>query len=88
MAYGLEIDGFAFTYGTTSVIAKGAVTSTFTIQKSDHPDVTQWGAVFIPTGIRNLSSSEVRPQYSQTATTFTITKPTGMAPHNYLIIGR
>ena len=88
MSYGLEIDGFAFTYGVFSVIQKGAVTSTFTFTKSDHPDVTDYEVAFNPIGVRDIANLEVRPTYTETNASITINKPANMSNHNYIILGR
>ena len=88
MSYGLEIDGFAFTYGVFSVIEKGAITSSISINKSNHPDVSEYKVAFNPVGVRNIGEVEVRPTFTETASTITITKPADMSAHNYIILGR
>jgi hypothetical protein len=90
MAYGLEINGFAFTYGALSVIAKGAIApgATVSITKADHPDITDWRVVFTPTGVRDLSNNQTRPSWGQSAATVTMSSPSNAGPHNYLVLGR
>ena len=88
MSYGLEIDGFAFTYGAFSVIAKGTVPDgTVSIAKADHTDITDFRVVFTPIGVRSPIDEEIRPSYSQTGTHVTI-DGTGASSHNYILLGR
>lgn len=90
MAYGLEINGFAFTYGALSVIAKGTISpgATVSVTKSSHPDITDWRVIFTPTGVRDLAEGEVRPSWGQTSATVTLSSPSNAGPHNYLVLGR
>lgn len=95
MAYGTVLNGFAFTYGSLSVVAKGTVSAnpegngTYTIiYKEDHPDITDWRVVFTPTGVRDISVDEVRPYFAETAAAIFIHRPTGVSEHQYLVLGR
>jgi len=89
MPYGLSLSGFGnLTFSALSVIAKGTLSSTASLTKSDYADVTEFKVVFIPLGVRDTSSEEIRPSSSQTATTITMTKPSNADPHLYLVLGR
>jgi hypothetical protein len=88
MTHGLSVDGFDFDYGTYSVITKGQLTATTTLTKGHYPDVTEFKVVFIATGMRNTYDEEVRPYYSETSATITMTKPTDAGEHQYLVLGR
>jgi hypothetical protein len=86
----VELNSFAFTYGSLSVVAKGSISagSTVTIARGNHPDVTDWRVIFTPTGTRNIGEAEVRPSYSISSFTVTLTSPSDASPHNYLVLGR
>jgi hypothetical protein len=90
MSFGVELNSFAFTYGSLSVVQAGAISpgSTVTVTKSNHPDITDWRVVFTPTGVRNIGEDEVRPSFSNNAATVTMTSPADASPHNYLVLGR
>ena len=88
MTFGIAIGGFDLSYGHFSVVAKGTITDTVTITKSDHPDVQQYKVVFIPTGVRDTSKLEVRPTFTETAQAITMTKPSNAGPHEYMVLGR
>lgn len=90
MAYGLEINGFAFTYGALSVIAKGTINpgDTLSVGKLYHPDITDWRVIFTPTGVRDLAAGEVRPSFSQNQYAVIMNSPSNAGPHNYLVLGR
>jgi len=90
MSYGIQVDGQNLTYSALSVITKGSLTSatSFSLTKSNYADVTEFKVVFVPIGIRDTSSEEVRPTSSQTSTAITITQPSNGSPHQYLVLGR
>ena len=90
MSYGIQVDGQNLTYSALSVITKGSLNSatSFSLTKSDYNDVTEFKVVFIPIGIRDTSSEEVRPTSSQNSTYITITQPSNGSPHQYLVLGR
>ena len=90
MAFGIQVDGVDLTNSSLSVIAKGNLNSstTVTLTKSNYANVTEFKVVFIPIGIRDTSSEEVRPTSSQNSTYITITQPSNGSPHQYLVLGR
>jgi hypothetical protein len=90
MSYGIQVDGQNLTYSALSVITKGSLTSatSFSLTKSNYADVTEFKVVFVPIGIRDTSSEEVRPTSSQTSTAITITQPSNGSNHQYLVLGR
>jgi len=101
MAFGIEVtmsDGFTVNFAKSclSVIASGTLpantgnaTSVIVINKSQHPDVTEYQLVFIPTGIRSTSTSEVRPTlHFENSSQISILKGAGMSVHQYLVLGR
>ena len=90
MSYGLSIGGFAFTYGALSVVAKGTITAgtTLNFNLGSHPDVSDFRAVFIPTGVRDITASEVRPYSTQHSGNIYLFSPANAGPHKYLVLGR
>ena len=90
MSYGIQVDGQNLTYSALSVIAKGSLVfaTSFSLPKNNYADVTEFKVVFIPIGIRDTSTEEVRPTSSQTSTAITITQPINASPHQYLVLGR
>jgi hypothetical protein len=90
MAYGVSLNGFAFTYGSLSVIQAGSISpgGSVTIYKSSHPDITDWRVVFTPTGVRNIGENETRPYFSNSSISVVLTSPAAASPHNYLVLGR
>lgn len=89
MAWGLQVDGFNFTYGTYSVIEKGTLTQTVVVNKSNHPDIRLWSVFFVPVGVRNIQNNETRPTFSETGTTITLNPvySSGIG-YLYFILGR
>jgi hypothetical protein len=89
MAYGLQIDGFDFTYGTYSVVQKGTLGYLNTvINKADHPDITIWKVFFVPIGVRDITKNEVRPTYVETGTTITLKDTSDPTTYLYFVLGR
>jgi hypothetical protein len=90
MAYGLSVDGFAFNYGTYSVIETGQVPlgSWLNFYKFNHPDITQFGVIFIPYGVRDTSLTEVRPKWTDNGNYIFISGIGVTTPHRYLVLGR
>jgi hypothetical protein len=88
MTFGFAVNGVNLSYGHFSVVSKGTVTGNMTFNKSDYPQVTQYKVVFIPTGVRDTSKLEVRPSFSDTTNTITITLPSNAGPHEYMLLGR
>jgi hypothetical protein len=88
VAYGIKIDGNPITYSALSVLAKGTITSSFSLAKSNYPDVTEFKVAFIPIGVRSTATREVRPSSSQDSTRIYLTKPSNAAAHLYLVLGR
>ena len=95
MSYGIQVDGQNLTYSALSVIAKGNVvptnsgsTSASVLYKNNYPDVTEFKVVFIPIGIRDTSSEEVRPYSVITSTSIIIYSPVNMSTHQFLVLGR
>ncbi len=90
MPYGLSIGGFAFTYGALSVVKKGTITAGTTVyfNKGAYPDISDFRAVFVPTGVRNITAGEVRPYFNQSVYGVLLTSPDDAGPHNYLVLGR
>lgn len=90
MAFGLSVDGFAFTYGTFSVVATGTVPlgSSTNFSKTGHSDLTQYRVVFIPIGVRDTSLAEKRPSFSNYSTYITVFGTGVTTPHKYIILGR
>lgn len=89
MTWGLQVDGFNFTYGTYSVIEKGTLSNTTTIYKSNHPDIRLWKVFFVPVGVRDIQKSETRPTFSETGSTITLNPvySSGVG-YLYFILGR
>jgi hypothetical protein len=89
MSYGLQIDGFNFTYGTYSVVQKGTLSQTVVVNKADHPDISLWKVFFVPVGIRDTSRSEIRPSFAESGTNITMTPAfsSGLA-YTYYVLGR
>ena len=90
MSYGLSIGGFAFTYGALSVVKKGTITAGTTVyfNKGAYPDISDFRAVFIPTGVRDITASEVRPYSTQHSGNIYLFSPANAGPHKYLVLGR
>ena len=89
MSYGLQVDGFNFTYGTYSVIEKGLLTQTTVVTKANHPDIRLWGVFYVPVGVRDTSRNELRPSTVETGTTITMQPPTTVGNgHLYFVLGR
>ena len=88
MAYGLQINGFDFTYGTYSVIQKGTLYSTVIVDKEDHPDISQWSTVFVPVGVRDITKNELRPTTQYIDNTIVMTPPASGSAHLYFVLGR
>lgn len=90
MAYGLEINGFAFTYGALSVISTGTINpgDQLIINKSAHPDISDWRVVFTPTGVRDVAVEEVRPTSGEIFGLVFMEAPSNASPHNFLVLGR
>jgi hypothetical protein len=88
MAYGLQINGFDFTYGTYSVIQKGTLYNTVIVSKEDHPDITQWSTVFVPVGVRDITKNELRPTTKYVDNTIVLTPPESGLAHLYFVLGR
>ena len=90
MSFGVAIDGFAYTYGTFSVITSGVVSTgnqTFAAKLS-HPDITDWRVVFIPTGVRSPGDEEVRPVLRENSYAVYANSPSDLSPHRYIVLGR
>lgn len=90
MAYGLEVNGFAFNYGTYSVIQTGDVPlgAGQNFYKYYHPDITEFGVIFIPYGVRDTSLTEKRPTWSDNGSYIFINGVGVTTPHKYLVMGR
>lgn len=90
MSFGVSIDGFAYTYGSFSVVSTGNVSTgsqTFAL-KAEHPDITDWRVVFIPTGLRDAGEEEIRPTLIESSTALSANSPADMSPHRYIVLGR
>jgi hypothetical protein len=90
MSFGVAIDGFAYTYGTFSVVATGIVTTgsqTF-VSKSAHPDLSDLKVVFIPIGVRSPGDEEVRPVLIENSYALYANSPSDLSPHRYIVLGR
>lgn len=89
MTYGLQVDGFDFTYGVYSVIEKGTLTQTTVVNKANHPDIRLWKVFFVPVGVRNIQNNELRPTFSETGTTIQMTPVynSGIG-YLYFVLGR
>ena len=90
MSFGVAIDGFAYTYGTFSVITSGVVSTgnqTFA-SKLAHPDITDWRVVFIPTGLRDAGEEEIRPTLLENSYALYANSPSDLSPHRYIVLGR
>jgi hypothetical protein len=88
MAYGLQINGFDFTYGVYSVIQKGTLYNTVIVDKADHPDISQWSTVFVPVGVRDITRNELRPTTQYINNTIVMTPPASGLAHLYFVLGR
>lgn len=88
MPYGLQVDGFNFTYGVYSVIEKDVLARTVVFNKLLHPDIKLWQTVFVPIGVRNTNLNELRPKVEETENTITMTPPTRGLSHLYIVLGR
>lgn len=90
MSFGLELNAFAYTYGSLSVVTKGTIApgATITVAKPNHPDVTDWRVIFTPTGTRNVGEEEVRPTSNTGGNSVILTSPADASAHSYLVLGR
>lgn len=88
MPYGLQVNGFNFTYGVYSVIEKGVLDHTVVVNKLLHPDIRLWQTAFVPIGIRDTSRNELRPKVAETTNTITMTPPATGLSHLYIVLGR
>jgi hypothetical protein len=90
MSFGVELNSFAFTYGSLSVLRKGTITpgDSLVFFRSWFPDVTDFRVIFTPTGTRNIGAEEKRPEHSVGSTSIILFSPADASPHNYLVLGR
>jgi hypothetical protein len=90
MAYGLNVDGVSFNYGTYSIIASGDVSlgSQTYFYTSGHPDITDYKVVFVPYGVRDTSFNEKRPTWTNYGSLIAIFGISVTTPHKYIVLGR
>jgi hypothetical protein len=88
MAYGLQVDGFNFTYGTFSILDSGTVTGTQYLYTSNYPDISVFRVAFIPYGVRSTYYREVRPYALYYSSMVAIIVPTNASQHRWLLLGR
>jgi len=88
MPYGLQVNGFNFTYGVYSVIEKGVLDRTIVFNKLLHPDIKLWQTAFVPVGIRDTSRNELRPTVTEYSNAIMMTPPSTGLPHLYIVLGR
>jgi hypothetical protein len=89
MAYGLQVEGFNFTYGSFSILQTGVVSgSSLYLYASNYPDITQFRVTFVPTGVRSTYDREVRPYVLYYSSLAAIINPSNASPHRYILFGR